>query len=456
MSFTKAPHLRGFFFGGKMKFVSASNEVHPFYLNPTSFMDADVDVEGIVMRVKSMGKMNFFLLETIGGIFQCIENKQREIVQGASLRVKAKVQAAKIRDILITHRELELFVLEMNELSRPSEAMPFDISKPDLNVNNDVLFDLRPLTLRHPKEKAVFTIQNFLVHGLRQAFMKRLCREIRTPKIVQEGAEGGANIFSLEYFGRMAYLTQSPQFYKEFGVGIFQRVFEIAPVFRAEKHNTSRHLNEYISIDVEIGPINSFYEIMNFEMSCLKEAIDCIKQNCTYELELLGCTLPVIGEVPVLKFSEAKEVFFQGTGIDERNEMDLSPQEEKFLSQWALEKHQSEFLFVTHYPSAKRPFYAMDSLENENETNSFDLLFRGVEITTGGQRIHQEEQIIEKMKKRGMNYESFEFFTKAHRYGLPPHGGFGLGLERLTQKILNLESVKLTTMYPRDITRISP
>ncbi|GAB4406511.1 MAG: aspartate--tRNA(Asn) ligase [Bacteriovoracaceae bacterium] len=425
-------------------------------MNPEAFIDGDVDFCGVVFKLKKMKKFNFILVESLAGVIQCISGPQFECREGESVRIQGVVKKSRVEDQFVKHKNIEIHVQHLVILSSPSETMPFDITKSELNIHNDVLFDLRPISLRHQKEKAIFVIQNELVEGLRAAFRKRMCHELRTPKIVQEGAEGGANIFELNYFGRSAYLTQSPQFYKEFGVGIFQRVFEIAPVFRAEKHNTNRHLNEYISIDVELGFIEHFEELMKFEMACLKEAFENLREKCTFELELLHVELPNISQVPCLKFCEAKEIYFHETGNDEKKENDLSPSEEKFLCEWAMKNHNSEFVFVTHFPSEKRPFYAMDSHENPSETLSFDLLFRGVEITTGGQRIHSESELIKKMQARGMRIESFEFFTRAHKFGLPPHGGFGLGLERLTQKLLALESVKRACLYPRDISRLSP
>lgn len=439
-----------------MKSIMPIHEISKFTMNPEAFIDGDVDFCGVVFKLKKMKKFNFILVESLSGIIQCVSGSKFECREGESVRIQGVVKKSRVEDQFVKHKNIEIHVHQLVILSSPSETMPFDITKSELNIHNDVLFDLRPISLRHQKEKAIFVIQNELVEGLRGALRKRMCHELRTPKIVQEGAEGGANIFELNYFGRSAYLTQSPQFYKEFGVGIFQRVFEIAPVFRAEKHNTNRHLNEYISIDVELGFIEHFEELMKFEMACLKEAFENLREKCSFELELLHVELPNTSQVPSLTFSEAKEIYFHETGNDERKENDLSPSEEKFLCEWALKKHHSEFVFVTHFPSEKRPFYAMDSLENPSETLSFDLLFRGVEITTGGQRIHSESELIKKMQARGMRIESFEFFTRAHKFGLPPHGGFGLGLERLTQKLLGLESVKRACLYPRDISRLSP
>lgn len=439
-----------------MKSILPAGELNPFFINPESLVDSDVDFKGTLFKIKNLGQFSFLHVLTVAGIFQTVLKEECTYKEGSSVHLWGKVVRAKLKDAFLKNKSIEIQINKLELLSAPSAQTPFDLTKPELNINNDVLFDQRMISLRHPKEKAIFKIQEALGEGFRRAFRKRGCTEIRTPKIVKEGAEGGANIFELNYFGQPAYLTQSPQFYKEFGVGIFERVFEIAPVFRAEKHNTSRHLNEYVSVDAEIGNIESFEEVMAFETGVLKEVFQFIKSECPFEMALLGIQLKEIESIPSLTFHEVKRILSSEFAIHEENEPDLSPQEEIKISEWALSQWGSDFLFVTHYPSSKRPFYAMDSKENAELSLSFDLLYRGVEVTTGGQRIHSYQEIVSKLLRRGMKPEHFEFFIKAHRYGLPPHGGFGLGLERLTQKIIGLESVKRCALYPRDISRLSP
>ena len=279
--------------------------------------------------------------------------------------------------------------------------------------------------------------------------------EIHTPKIVSEGAEGGTNIFRLKYFEQEAFLAQSPQFYKQMMVGVFERVFEIGPVFRAEKHDTSRHLNEYTSVDFEMGFIEDFQELMAMETGMLKAAMAWVKEQCPEEVALLGVRIPEITEIPCLRFQEAKELL-QKEGCPQNNPMDFDPEEEKKLCQLIREKTGSEFVFVTHYPSAKRPFYAMDNPQNPEETLSFDLLFRGMEVTTGGQRIHSYETQVEKMRQKRLNPEDFSSYLMIHHCGMPPHGGLGLGLERLTSRLLEQDNVRRACLFPRDIHRLTP
>ncbi|MBT7611032.1 MAG: aspartate--tRNA(Asn) ligase [Bacteriovoracaceae bacterium] len=440
-----------------MRKITVSKKLESFINEPSKFVGKDVDFKGVVYRIKDLGNFSFVHVFTTNGILQCVLGESEVgVKEGCAVKINGLVKEAKIKDKFIFPRNIEVEVKEIVILSSPESTMPFDITKKNLNINNDVKFDLRMISMRFPMERAIFKIQEGLVQGLRNYFMSESCTEIRTPKIVKEGAEGGANIFEIEYFGERAYLTQSPQFYKEFCTGVFQKVFEIAPVFRAEKHNTNRHINEYTSVDIEIGNIESFYEIMEFELGAIQSAFKNLIKNYQYELELLDIKISEVGEIPVLKFNEVKEILKSKFKLQDIDKSDLSPVEESKICEYIKNKTGSDFVFVTHYPSEKRPFYAKDDPVNPVETLSFDLLYKGIEITTGGQRINEYQELVEKMHSRGMKPEDFEFFSVAHKYGLLPHGGFGMGLERLTQKVIGLDSVKLATMFPRDIHRLTP
>ena len=239
-------------------------------------------------------------------------------------------------------------------------------------------------------------------------------------------------------------------------VGVFDRVFETGPVFRAEKHNTKRHLNEYTSLDLEMGYIDSFEDIMAMETGYLKYAMEIIEKDYGNELRLLDLTLPNVTRIPAMKFSEMKELISEKYGHQIRNPFDLEPEEEMLIGRYAKEEWDSDFIFVTHYPSKKRPFYAMDDPEDTRYTLSFDLLFRGMEVTTGGQRIHDYRMLTEKLKARGMSEEGMEQYLDTFRYGMPPHGGLGIGLERLTMKLVGEDNVRETTLFPRDLSRLKP
>ena len=277
--------------------------------------------------------------------------------------------------------------------------------------------------------------------------------EIHTPKIVAQGAEGGANIFRLDYFDKEAFLNQSPQFYKQTAVAFFDRVFEVAPVYRAERHATSRHLNEYIGLDFEMGFIKDMYDVMDMEVAMLRYLMDYLKEHYQPEIKILDADIPEVGEIPAIKFEEAIGLL---KGAKVKNKFDLEPEDEVYLCNWAKENYGTEFIFVTNFPSSKPPFYAMNDPEDPRTACKFDLLFRGLEITTGGQRIHNYEEQIEKMKAQGLDPADFEYYLSAHKYGLPPHGGLGIGLERLVMKLLNQQNIRQASMFPRDLNRLLP
>ncbi|MDF1683423.1 MAG: aspartate--tRNA(Asn) ligase [Legionellaceae bacterium] len=419
----------------------------------------EVELSGFVYKVRVLSEFGFILLQHGNFLIQVVftgDLGSTGIKENGAIKIKGTVTETNIKDVFVNPKHCEIQLTDYTVLSTPSEPMPFDVTKKKLDIHNDVKFDYRYLSMRHPKEKAIFKIQSGLVQGARAFLMTHGFAEIRTPKIVKEGAEGGANIFSFDYFGKQAFLTQSPQFYKEFCVGVFDRVFEIAPVFRAEKHHTNRHINEYTSMDLELSHIDSFYDILNLEASMLKFMFEYVKEHMPHELALLGVELPVIDTIPVLKFYEVKKIVEEVYKIKPKDSFDLAPIEELKISEYIKEKYGSEFVFITHYPSAKRPFYAKDDPENTDLTLSFDLLFRGVEITSGGQRIHDHDELVAKMRAKDMDPKEFEFFSTAHKHGLPPHGGLGMGLERVTQKLLDLDNIKSATMFPRDAVRLSP
>ena len=280
---------------------------------------------------------------------------------------------------------------------------------------------------------------------------------IHISKIVSAGAEGGANIFKLDYFGKKAFLAQSPQFYKQMMVPVYERVFEVSPVFRAEKHNTTRHLNEYMSMDFEMGFIKSHEDLMEMEAAMLRYTLHLLETEYAEYLKKVGVSLPVLPEkVPSVKFSEAKQMASEKYGRPIKNPYDLDPEEEVLIGKLFKEEYGSDFVFVTHYPSKKRPFYAMDDPEDPTYTLSFDLLFDGMEITTGGQRIHDYEEQVAKMKARFMNPDDFASYLMVHKHGIPPHGGLGIGLERLLMKLIGESNVRYTSLFPRDQIRLDP
>lgn len=417
----------------------------------------NVVIHGSIYKIRKMSNFSFILLRTKNQIIQCIYNKEFSDFELETLTEEACVIFyAEVVEEERSKKGYELYIKKVQILSRPVETLPIVINQRNVNTSLENLLDFRPVTLRNEKERAIFKIQAAICRAFRIYLESQNFTEIHTPKITATGAEGGANIFPLQYFEKKAFLAQSPQFYKQIMVGVLERVFEIAPVFRAEKHDTSRHLNEYTSVDLEMGYIESFEDIMALEMDMLRYTMKYLEANCAEELELQKTVLPNIQSIPQIKFAEAKELICKEYHREITDMMDFEPEEERLLCQHVRKVTGSEFVFVTHNPSAKRPFYAMDNPENEKETLNFDLLFRGLEITTGGQRIHNYEEQIAKLQKRGMTAETFESYLMMHKYGMPPHGGFGLGLERFTAKLLNYENIRSAALFPRDIHRLIP
>lgn len=422
-----------------------------------NYIGSEVKIHGSIYKIRKMRGFAFVLLRTKREVVQCIySEEQAHFALEELVEESCVIFTAKVAEEPRSKAGYELQLLGVEVLSKPTEASPIVINNKLVDTSIENLLNFRPVTLRNEKQRAIFKIQEGITCGMREFLMQENFTEIHTPKIVYAGAEGGANIFKLEYFGKEAYLAQSPQFYKQMMVGVFERVFEIAPVFRAEKHDTARHLNEYTSVDVEMGYIESFEEIMQMETGMLQNVMRYLKENYMHELELLNVELPTIEAIPAIKFMEAKELVAKEYNREIKDYEDFEPEEEKLLCELIKKKTGSEFVFVIHYPSKKRPFYAMESRENPEETVSFDLLFRGLEITTGGQRIHSYEEQVAKMERRGMNVELFESYLMMHKYGMPPHGGMGLGLERFTSKLLGQENVRLSTLFPRDINRLVP
>lgn len=419
---------------------------------------SEVTLCGTVHNVRDMGDFSFVILRKRDGLIQCFfEPKSLPDIDPSILKEECSViLKGKVRKEDRAPNGVEVVITDAKQLSKPKEAMPICVSKWKLNTSLEANLANRPLALRNPRERSVFKLQECLVRGFRDYLTKQGFTEIHTPKIVASGAEGGANIFKLDYFGRKAYLTQSPQFYKQMMVGVFERVYEVGPVFRAEKHNTTRHLNEYTSMDFEMGFINSFEDIMEVETGFLKYTFDLMRKEYAADAKRLGADIPEIDEIPSVRFDEAKQLISEKYGHVIRNPFDMEPEEEQLIGKYFKEECGSDFVFVTHYPVKKRPFYAMDDPEDNRYTLSFDLLFRGTEITTGGQRIHDYDEQVAKMISKKMDPADFESYLMIHKHGMPPHGGLGIGLERLLMRLLDEKNVRAACLFPRDQTRLVP
>lgn len=336
-----------------------------------------------------------------------------------------------------------------------SAELPFDTGAEELKVSLPVLLDYRPLSLRHPKSRAIFKVEETIVNAFRESLRKQGFTEIFVPTIVPSVTEGGAQVFKIKYFDGEAFLGQSPQLYKQIVTGVFERVFTIAHAYRAEPSVTTRHLTEYVGLDAELGFINSFEDIMDVIEGMIRDVFAAVEnENCT-ELSMFGATIPKLSErIPRMKMREAQEIIFQRTGRDNRHEPDLEPEDEREICRYAFEKFGSELIFITHYPTKKRPFYTYPDPEDPEFTCSFDLLGRGLEWVTGGRRINNYETLVEHIEKWGNKPEDFEIYLQAFKYGMPPEGGFCLGAERITMQILGLENVREASLFPRDMERI--
>lgn len=416
-----------------------------------------VRINGSVQTIRDMGEVSFVVLRKKEGLVQCVYEEGKTDFPIKELKEESAVE---VEGTVVEEERapfgFEIHLEKIEVLSVPAKTMPIPVSKWKLNTSLETKLNLRPISLRNIRERTIFKIQEGLCRAFRDFLFSQGFTEIHTPKIGAKGAEGGSNIFKLDYFNKKAILEQSPQFYKQTMVGVFDRVFETAPVFRAEKHNTKRHLNEYTSMDFEMGYIDSFEDIMAMETGYLQYAMDLLEKDYKRELEILDIELPRTDKIPSVRFDEAKRLVSEKYDRRIRNPYDLEPEEEVLIGRYFKEEYDSDFVFVTHYPSKKRPFYAMDDPEDETFTLSFDLLFKGLEITTGGQRIHDYGSLLEKIEKRNMTTEGMEHYLMIFLYGMPPHGGLGIGLERFTSMLAGEDNVREATLFPRDLSRLEP
>lgn len=348
--------------------------------------------------------------------------------------------------------KIEIQAKKIEVLSK-AEELPFDMGGKELDLQLPTLLDFRSLTLRHPKVKAIFKVQEALMQGFRNAAQELGCTEIFVPTLAASSTEGGAEVFKVDYFEYKAFLTQSPQLYKQMMVPVFERVFTIAHAYRAEPSVTTRHLTESTQLDCEFGFVE-FEELLDLLETVAVKTLKYAEEKCEAEISGFGVDKIGYGKIPRLTLREAQEVIFKETGRDSRNEKDLAPQDEIDICAWALKEHGSDLVTITHYPTLKRAFYTMPDPEDPEYSLSYDLLFRGEEILSGSQRINDYKQLVETIKERGMDPESFEMYLQAFKYGMPPEGGFSFGLERLTSNLLELANIREATAFPRDMERV--
>ncbi len=421
----------------------------------------EISIEGWVDVARNQGKVAFFDFRDRTGIVQGVVFGKPEVLEvakslkaGYVVRVTGKVneRPEKMRNDKVQNGHLELEITAIEVLNE-AEPMPFDT---DASLNLDTLLDYRPITLRRAHERAIFKVQAEILVAYRSYLNSQGFTEFQAPKLVGGDAEGGAEVFKVKYFkGVEASLATSPQLYKQIMAGVFERVFAVGPTFRAEKSATTRHLSEISMLDLEMAFIKDHTDVITLVTGLMRAIVAHVNTTCADELTLLNQPLALAPETfPVMTLREAQELIKKETGVDKTHEPDLEPEDERFLCEYANKHLGSDFVFVTHFPTSKRPFYTHIDPACPEFTRSFDLLFRGLEMCSGGQRVHQYADLVERIKGKGLDPDKFEFYLQAFKHGIPPHGGIGMGLERLTAKFCGVANVKEATLFPRDINRI--
>lgn len=423
-----------------------------------NYIGQEILVKGWVHNVRMLGQVAFIILRDRSALLQTVvDAKQidiKKITNESVVEIKGKVKEDK-RAI----GGVELEVTELKIISLADDTLPIEVNKTKelFTAGLDAIIVNRPISIRNIDIRSIFKVQAELIWAFRDFLRKQDFTEIHSSKIVASGTEGGANLFKIDYFGKLAYLAQSPQFYKQIMVGSgFERVFEVGMVYRAEEHDTSRHLNEYLSLDYEMGFIENEQDVINMEINLLKAMFSHVKEACKEELERYKIEVPMFETIPQITLDEAKKLLKKEYQKDLLDEKDLDPEGEKLLCHYYETKENIPLVYVIDYPIEKRPVYTMAHESIPGVTRSFDLLFKGKEITTGGQRIHDYQMLVNNMKKFGLNPDNFSSYLSVFKYGMAPHGGLAIGAERITQQLLNLENIREASLFPRDRNRIVP
>ena len=415
-------------------------------------------LKGWVNTKRDHGKLTFIDLRDRRGTVQCVGfQKMSELAVETSLEIIGTVKARPER--MINHDlatgTVEIDVESYTVLAKPADILPFDLGKEELDVELPTLLDHRPVSLRHKKVQAIFKVQAVIIDSFRTFLKEQDFMEFQAPAITPAVAEGGSEVFEVNYFDKKAYLTQSPQLYKQIVMSAFERVFSVNKVFRAEPSVTSRHITEIVSLDAEMGFIESWTEVKDMAEAVIKHIFAQLQEKCAEELKLFSVSLPsTIGKTPTLSLTEAQEKIFANTGRDIRGEKDLNPEDEREICRIIKEETDSDLVFVYGYPTKKKPFYVYPNPENPEFNEGMDLLCRGVELLSGGRRVNDYEQLMRHVEEWGMDPEKIKLFLEAFKYGVPPEGGFAFGAERITMQVLGLKNVREAVMFPRDMERV--
>lgn len=428
-------------------------------------INQEILIRGWVRIIRSHGKLAFLDIRDGSGIVQVVINPRvseeaykiaLELHPEYAIEIQGlvKKRPQKTENKELTTGSIEIEAKKISVLQKAG-VLPFDMGGKDLHLEIPTLLDHRGLTLRHPKIAAIFKIQETVIDSFRKICKEKGFTEFQSPVIIPQGAEGGSELFEVKYFENKAYLSQSPQFYKQIMVGVFEKVFSVNKTLRAEPSVTTRHLTEVTTLDAELGFIDSWTDLMDIAETIIKFMIKSVSQENKNILEIYGASIPKIpAAIPRIKLREAQEIIFKRTGRDNRHDPDLQPEDEREICKWSLEEKGSDLVFITHYPVSKRPFYTFEDPNDPGYTLSFDLIGRGTEWMTGGQRINDYERLIENAKKRGIDIKKSEIYLQAFRYGMPPEGGFSFGSERITMHILGLKNIREASLFPRDMERV--
>ena len=430
----------------------------------TQHVGKEVTVQGWLHKKRLLGGLTFIVIRDRSGLTQALVKEKGEVEKLRGLQVGTVLQITGI----VASDDRAPGGVEIHEtgvkVNVPVEAEPpieIDKSLDQFHKGDllDTLFEYRVIGLRNPKEQAVFKVQAEIVEAIRKYLRSQEFTDMRTPKLLAAATEGGAEVFKFDYFGKEATLAQSPQFYKQMMVGVFERVFEIAPVYRAEPSATTRHMTEYISIDGEMGFI-TIEDLKVLLSGMMNAVVNDVWDVCANEMNLWNSPKPVLPElIPSITMAEIHEKYTEATGTKTIGEKDLRPDEERWICEWAKENLRSEAVFVTDWPASDMKFYHAAQSGKPEFADRFDLLFRGVEISTGSMREHRYDVVRQQLIEQANGdpeAPGFKYFLMAMQAGMPPHGGFGMGLERLTQKMIGLQNVKEASIFPRDINRLAP
>ncbi len=426
-------------------------------IEAAGFVGQEVRLQGWLHQFRALGKVNFLIVRDGWGTFQAFVDDEVTLATLHGVGVESIIE---VRGRVVAEPQapggMELHGTRVTILEAIHEPPPVEINKREMRAALDTFLEQAAVGLRHPKRRAILRIEAAMIAGFRAHLGAQGFTEIHTPKILGTATEGGANVFTVDYFGQPAFLSQSPQLYKQMAVGFFERVFEVGPVFRAEPHATTRHLASYVSLDAEFGFIEDHRTVMAMLTGTIAAMVEAARA-LPDALALAGAAVPdVSATIPAIAFPDAQELLLARHGLDCRGEPDLAPEHERLLGAWALEEYGSDFLFVTGYPLAKRPFYTHPDPVDPRRSNGFDLLFRGLELVTGGQRLHRHADYLAALESRGMSPEPFADYLKVFRYGMPKHGGFAIGIERFLMQLLGLPNVRLAALFPRDLNRLTP